>query len=223
VNYTWSKNLDNSSVDANGFTSPLDNFNLHLNKGLSDADHPQTLNGAVTYSFPWGRGKKFGGSLPRWLDSLTGGWDLGATGVWQTGNVFSVSSGRATGPYYNINTNADFTGDRTLGSVMRQGNGVFYFTPDETKQFTFPAAGTIGTSGRNAFRGPQFFDMDASLVKRFKFTERMFVTFRAEAYNLFNNVNFANPGLNLTSPTFGKISSDYNGARTMQLALRFDF
>lgn len=107
---------------------------------------------------------------------------------------------------------------------MRQGNGVFWFTPAEVARFTFPAAGTTGTSGRNSFRGPRYFDMDASLVKHFKLTERIAATFRVEAYDVFNNVNFANPSATLTTPaTFGKISGDYNGARTMQMALRLDF
>jgi len=104
---------------------------------------------------------------------------------------------------------------------------VFYFSPAQiatiTSAASFPAAGTVGTSGRNAFRGPKFFDSDASLVKRFKLTERQSITFRAEAYNLFNNVNFANPTATITSGTFGKISTDYNGARVMQGALRYDF
>lgn len=228
-NYTFSKSIDNISVDANGFTSPLDNFNLGLNRARSDADHPHSMNWSVIYSLPWGRGKRFGNGLPRWADSLTGGWEIGVLGVWQSGNVFSVSSGRATGPYYNVNTLANYTGDRNIGSVSTQGNGVFYFTPDQIAAFSYPAAGTVGSSGRNAFRGPKFFDSDASLVKRFKITERNSVTFRAEAYNLFNNVNFASPltpGQStalLTSGTFGKISTDYNPARVMQLALRYDF
>jgi hypothetical protein len=35
--------------------------------------------------------------------------------------------------------------------------------------------------------------VDLSLVKRFRFTERESLAFRAEAYNLFNNPNFRNP------------------------------
>jgi hypothetical protein len=48
--------------------------------------------------------------------------------------------------------------------------------------------------------------------------------FRAEAFNVFNHVNFANPGTLLTSPdTFGAISQDRNGARQVQLALKYSF
>ena len=52
---------------------------------------------------------------------------------------------------------------------------------------------SIGTSGRNAFRGPRFFNVDATLSKRFKVTETAGATFRLEAYNLFNNPNFGTP------------------------------
>jgi hypothetical protein len=66
--------------------------------------------------------------------------------------------------------------------------------------------------------------VDTSLVKRFQLRESQAVTFRAEAYNLFNHPQFGTPGLSLTTPsTFGKYSATLNGARTMQMALRFDF
>jgi Carboxypeptidase regulatory-like domain len=227
-NYTWSKNLalDNVATDGNGFTEPFDNFNMRLNKAISSADHPHNFNWYTTYALPWGKGKKFGGSLPRWLDSLSGGWELGVLGVWQSGNPFSISSGRATGPT-TTNSLINWSGSRNIGAVRTTGNGVFFFTPAEITALTdassYPAAGFVGNSGQNAFRGPHFFDIDASLVKRFKITEHQAVTFRAEAYNIFNNVRYANPAATITTPTtFGKISTEF-GARVMQGALRYDF
>lgn len=228
-NFTWSKNLsiDNISTDGNGFTSPLDNNNLALDKYLSGADHPFNFNWTAVYSIPWGRGKRFGGGIPKWADTLAGGWDIGMLGVWQSGNPFSILSGRATGPT-TATTTINYTGDRSIGGVYTTGAGVYYFTPAQITALTStanePAAGFVGSSGINSFRGPHFFDMDASLVKRFRITETLSAGFRAEAYNLFNNVNFANPAATITTPsTFGKISSDYNAARIMQLALRIDF
>jgi hypothetical protein len=110
---------------------------------------------------------------------------------------------------------------------------VFFFTPAQIAALTAvanePAAGFIGSSGQNSFRGPHFFDSDVSLVKRFRITERQAVTFRAEAYNVFNNVNFANPAATITTPsTFGKISTDFGpggalSGRVLQGALRYDF
>jgi len=234
-NFTWSKNLamDNVSTDGNGFTESYDNNNLKLNKAISSADHPYNFNWYATYNLPWGRGKRFGGNMNRWLDTITGGWELGVLGVWQSGNPFTISSGRTTGPTTS-NTTINYTGDRTIGGVSTTGGGVYFFTPAQIATLTAvanePAAGFIGSSGQNAFRGPHFFNSDVSLVKRFKITERQAVTFRAEAYNVFNNVNFANPAATITTPTtFGKISTDFgpggNGlsGRILQGALRYDF
>ena len=96
--------------------------------------------------------------------------------------------------------------------------------------YGFPLAGEIGTSGRNAFRGPGFFNIDSSVVKKFKITESQAVTFRAEAYNAFNHTQFSSfdtaarfdPAGRQVSTTFGQ----FNASRTprqMQLAVRFTF
>jgi hypothetical protein len=71
---------------------------------------------------------------------------------------------------------------------MRRGDGVYWLTSEEISRFSYPQAGEIGTGGRNAFRGPRFFNADISLVKKFGFTERH-ASFRAGAYNLFNDAN----------------------------------
>ncbi len=86
-------------------------------------------------------------------------------------------------------------------------------------------AGTYGASDRNDFRGPGYFNVDTSLVKRFAITEHRAFTFRGEAYNLFNTVDFANPSVTLSGSkvAFGRISSVVNNPRIVQLALRFDF
>jgi hypothetical protein len=111
-----------------------------------------------------------------------------------------------------------------MGKVERQGNGVIYFTQAQLAQFSLPAAGAIGSSGRNAFRGPRFFNIDASLIKRFPLWEKHTITFRAEAYNAINNVNFATPGVNLQTPqSFGRISATTGSPRIVMLALRYDF
>lgn len=56
-----------------------------------------------------------------------------------------------------------------------------------------PKAGTFGTMGRNIFRDTGFKNMDFSVFKAFKFTERFNAQFRAEFFNVFNHPNIANP------------------------------
>jgi hypothetical protein len=222
-NYTFSKSLDNISVEGNSFTSPIDNFNLRLNKARGDYDRPHSFNAAFTYTLPVGRGHLLAGGAPRWVDTIIGGWDVGVTNFWQSGSTFTVASGRQTAGAA-INTWANYAGDRKIGSIQRLGDRVIFWTADEIARFTFPNAGEIGTSGRNAFRGPRVFNTDLSLVKRFRLTEKYSISLRAEAYNLFNNVNFAVPGASVATPqSLGRISATIGNPRFCQMALRFDF
>ena len=240
INYTWSKTLDNVSADGSGNTGPLDSYNLTLMRSLSDADRPHTFNWSASYTLPIGRGKRLGGGMPDWLDRIVAGWEIGSLGIITSGQPLSISSGVLTGPNTtdfgplasNLGSLVNYSGtDRSIGSVQRFGGGVRFFTPEQLALFSVPSPGSTGNSGRNTFRGPGFFNTDLSVVKRFRVMgERTFVTFRGEAYNLLNWVNFNPPSVNLQTPqTFGQISStptgasNQSGARILQFALRLDF
>ncbi len=82
--------------------------------------------------------------------------------------------------------------------------------------------GTFGNSGKNILRGPRFFDTDLGLIKDTSITERVKVQFRAEFFNVFNNVNFGNPGTTFGTPGFGKITSA-GDPRILQLCLKVIF
>ena len=81
---------------------------------------------------------------------------------------------------------------------------------------------TYGTFGRNALRGPGAFNTNLSLSKIFRVRERMDVELRADAFNVFNNVEFGNPDTNIGDPNFGQVSSTAD-PRIMQLALHLKF
>ena len=239
INYTWSKTIDNASADGGGNTGPLDNYNFSLMRSRSDIDRPHTFNWSASYTLPIGRGKLIGRGMPDWVDRIVAGWEVGSLGILTSGQPLSISSGIFTGPNVtdfgplasNLGALADYQGtDRSIGKLERFGGGVRFFTPTQLALFSVPAPGSTGNSGRNTFRGPGFFNTDMSLVKRFRMTEKSAVTFRTEAYNLFNTVNFSAPAVNLqTLQTFGVISStptgasNQSGARILQLALRVDF
>jgi hypothetical protein len=224
LNYTFSKSIDNVSLDGNGFTAPIDNYNLALNRGRGDYDRPHVFNGSLIYTLPVGNGKRFGSGLPGWAGALAGGWDFGFLAVMQSGSTFTVNSGRRTGPS-TLNTWANYTGSRTIGKLEKLGDSVVWFAGADRARFDFPGAGEIGTSGRNAFRGPWFMNIDMSMVKQFRIREGHSVSFRWEFYNLFNQPMFANPAVNIATPqSFGRISATTaNNPRIMQLALRYDF
>ena len=165
ANYTFSKSIDNTSSEGQGFTSPIDNFNVRLNRARGDYDIPHAFNSSFIYTLPFGKGRRFAGRAPRWADSVVGGWDLGLLTIWQSGRVVTYLSGFATGPTGYVappatpSSYVNYTGDRNIGSVMRQGDGVYWLTSEEINRFSIPQAGEIGTGGRNAFRGPRFFNV----------------------------------------------------------------
>jgi hypothetical protein len=99
----------------------------------------------------------------------------------------------------------------------------------------------FGNVGRNVLRGPRQTNVDFSIIKRFPFGESRNIEFRAEFFNLFNHVNFANPISNFNAvpataidPSngqirnnnpgdFGRITSTSNNPRLIQFALKLNY
>jgi hypothetical protein len=114
--------------------------------------------------------------------------------------------------------------------------------PSSNGTATAGATGTdFGNVGRNELRGPRQANVDFSIIRRFLITESKNLEFRAEFFNLFNHVNFANPISNLNAiPSsggsidpntgqiinpgdFGRIISTSNNPRFIQFALKLNF
>jgi hypothetical protein len=170
--------------------------------------------------------------MPRWANTLIGGWDIGGLSIWESGAALTATTNpaRYTATSFNTASWYNYSGVRDIGSVMRKVDGydgIYYFDPNtDFAKFSYPGMGDYGNAGRGTFRGPRFFNIDASLVKSFAITERKRLVFRAEAYNLINNVNFAltAASFDLTSrATFGKISGVASNPRLLQGALRFEW
>ena len=89
--------------------------------------------------------------------------------------------------------------------------------------FRVPDRFTIGNAGRNILRGPGIANVDLSIFKNFAFTERMYLQFRAEAFNAFNHTQFGNPNANIELPTQGGRIFSARDPRIGQLALKLYF
>ena len=211
VHYTWSKSLDTISMAGSAFAAPSDSFNPASNKAPSDFDRQRVLNA-------------FGNvRLPITEHGLFSGWNLGIMTIRERGQRFSVSSGRQLAQA-GVNSLADYSGSRNIGSVLHESNAIYWFTVDQNKLFTIPAVGSRGTSGRNSFIGPGYFTLDASLFKSFRVKEGKSIMFRAECLNVLNHPNFGVPATNLSDPgNFGRITTQLGSPRALQLALRFVF
>ena len=98
-----------------------------------------------------------------------------------------------------------------------------WFNTNCFQRLTLPAnAGQFGNTGRNTVRGPGFARTDLSLFKNFDFPGGSRFQFRVEAFNLFNNVRFGQPGGTIGSATFGQITSA-DDARIIQLGFKYQF
>ncbi|MDW5264660.1 MULTISPECIES: hypothetical protein [Acidobacteriaceae] len=94
-----------------------------------------------------------------------------------------------------------------------------------TAAYTTNAVGTFGNSGRNSLVGPGLENVDFGFTKALPSLKVVHPLFRAEAFNLLNHTNLANPNSSLSSSTFGKITSvNANGSpRVLQVAFRLEF
>ena len=84
--------------------------------------------------------------------------------------------------------------------------------------------GTYGNVGKNSFRAPPAFQLDAQVSRLFPIYEALTVDLRLEAYNALNHPNFGNPDAKVSDGTFGQISgTNLTSARVFQGALEFSF
>ncbi len=97
-----------------------------------------------------------------------------------------------------------------------------------TCSFQNPTTG-LGNIQRNAITGPGFADVDMSVEKNTKITERVTFKLRVDAFDILNHPNFGQPTGNTASSTFGQISStrfatsDGGSSRQLQLSGKFVF
>jgi hypothetical protein len=82
---------------------------------------------------------------------------------------------------------------------------------------------TRGNLGAGTFRRGGIRNLNAALSRSWNLAKDKSLTFRVESINFLNTPQFAEPGVNLTSPSFGQITNTYNDGRTFQFQLRFRF
>ena len=69
----------------------------------------------------------------------------------------------------------------------------------DARAFRRPTGARFGTTGRNIMVGPGIVNLDMSLFRTFKFSERLSLEFKAECFNISNTPKFSNPSANVAS------------------------
>lgn len=229
VNYTWSHAIDNQSSVTNVINEGAlcDLTNPNACRGNSDFDVRHLININGIYDLPVGRGRFFGKNMPSWLDAIIGNWSISGIFVGRSGLALNSRSRSYSTNFY-LDTPAILNGN---SSVFKQrihddsSGGIQLFDNPQAviAALRYPKHGETGS--RNIFRGPSFFNTDLAISKRFRmpWSENQRLTFRAEAYNVFNQNFFDAPDLDFTSPNFGRMTRSLSSPREIQFALRFDF
>ena len=229
TNYTYGQSLDNSSAitgtQAGGQVGVvMDPEDRMRDYGLSTFDVRNRFSLSGVYELPIGTGKPFLSGVKGVADKLVSGWQLNAIVNVQSGFPFTPILG------FNQSRNGD-TGlpDRPNWAPGRTSDGIYLRTPEhwvDATAFALPAAGTYGNVGRNVLTGPGLTDVDMSMFKTTRLTERSSLQFRAEAFNLLNRSNFGLPNLVMLTPSgapassAGAITTTATTSRQIQLGLK---
>jgi hypothetical protein len=200
-----------------------------MNRTLAFYDRPHNLHVGFTIKAPFG-------ATGRWAKTGVSGVVLGG---WQLNGIFARFSGQpftVTASGTSLNTSGSSqTADLVKNHVDILGGtgpGQSYFDP-----FAFASVTGVrfGNSGLNLLRGPGTTNLDLSLFREFKATERFHIQFRAEAFNASNTPHFNNPGANVSNMTlnsdgsikarngYGEITSAQPDERQVRFGLRFSF
>lgn len=265
--WTYGHSIGNTG-GSNEAQTAQNPFNFEADRGNNAFDIRHSANLSILYHLPFRLDNKF-------AQAAIGGWEVG--GIWNgrtglpidityarpdiayrddaTGQIVAgpINSGAGSTPIVNNPYGGAFRSNRRPDVVpgvdpfLDTGDRRFILNP---AAFAIPQPGQFGNLGRYALHGPGLSQIDFTVHKQFRITERQNVEFRAEMYNIFNRANFANPpavlntalgvGSNLLQPgqpftrgaaggafgvANGTVSRDVGlGAqRQIQFSLRYNF
>ncbi|MEK7407450.1 MAG: carboxypeptidase regulatory-like domain-containing protein [Acidobacteriota bacterium] len=243
-NYTRGKALADFDGDSNDLLNgerPSPVRFPRYNRGEHMPRHQFNVN--WVYELPFGAGKPYlKGAL---AGKVFGGWQVSGLLNMRSGLPGSVVSGVGTfvrnalsgGNTVDLTKNATAGDIRALTGRRDVADGVLWFDPclsgflgsectDSRAAkglFALPQSGLLGQLGQSVLFGPRRFLVDMGLMKRTRIAERKDFEVRWEVFNVFNTVNFALPGLNVTAASFGRITRTVNNPRLMQFALKVNF
>jgi hypothetical protein len=200
--YTFSKNMGTAgNINSDGGPRIHLPQYFHLNRAVSDLNIPHNFQFSGIYELPFGKGKKFASSGP--ASWFLGGWQVNALLSAMSGQPFSVT---APGTDLNAPGNAQ-RADLLKPNVEKIGGvgpGQVWF---DRSAFGQVREARFGTAGWNILQSPGIINLDGSLFRSFRVTERVNIQFRAEAFNLTNTPHFNAPVADVANSRFMEITS----------------
>jgi hypothetical protein len=224
--YTWSRFTER--------VFKLNPYDTEYEERVSAADVPHRVTVSGIWELPFGHGRRFAADANRFTDAFIGGWSLQAIGSMQSGQPIDLS-GRNV--YFNGNVDSlktDYSGN-TNSPVFDISGFYFHDAAVQTNGVDDPAKQRADTRIRlsqniryfpsklDGLRSPKLNLWDISLIKQMRMTDRVRAQFHVEFLNAFNRAVYSNPNTDPTNADFGKVTSQTNLPRDIQLAMKLIF
>ncbi len=229
VSYTYSKCLTDGSVSSGlqqGIYEQADPYNKKYDYGLCSFDirHNLTANGLYMLPFHGNR--------------LITGWQVGSILTAMSGLPVTIQEGvQQAGINAIQGDRPNYSGTCPGGKGQVLGKWYNWFN---SSCYAIQPYGTLGNVGRASVGGPALFELDASIIKETKITERLDTQFRAEFFNILNHTNLGLPSSYAVATGFppfvpavlspsglpgesGSIGATSTTAREIQFALKLIF
>jgi hypothetical protein len=218
ANYQYSHSIDNAGSVGGTSTVVAQNWqDLGAEQGNSSFDQRHRVTGTYLYELPFGKDKHWftAGTASHILEglSVSGSYTI-ATGSYLTPSYQAAVADVARG------TAGTLRPDRVPGISLDAGGGskLKWFN---TAAFVAPA-GAYGTASRNSIEGPGTIQNNMSLSKTVRLGDTRSMEIRATLDNAFNTVQYSGVDTNVTSPTFGQVTSA-GSMRSFNFTARFRF
>ncbi|PYT58123.1 MAG: hypothetical protein DMG35_18720 [Acidobacteria bacterium] len=237
ANYTYSHSIDIFGINQeNTQFSATSPFRPEWDRGPSVFDRHHVINFHWYHELPLGKGQRFGGNNAV-VNKIIGGWHWAGIWTYASGFPLCVFGGFDYGtenPQINCNLpNSSFKNpgaSRHIGVTGSNGVGTTgdmnLFANPETvsSMFRYPLISQDHRFGFGAIRGLPSWQVDLSVGKMTKVTERVAIGLTADFLNAFNHPIFNDPGTDATDlSTFGVINSTRNNPRFIQIGFRVEF
>jgi hypothetical protein len=224
VTFLAAYTLSKSNADGCNLGASCDSSNAYNRKGdygTSDLNQKHVFSVAFTAQSPYNK------SSNRLLANVAGGWALNGIVQVTSGKPYTVTTGKDTEnigccQQQRVNVVSNPSSNIPANSTEKQ-----WINPSA---FALPAAYTYGSEKVNPWVSQHYNNVDLSIFRQFHIGlgEDRYFEFRAESFNLFNNVVFNTPITNFSSapdssgnPTFGTVNSQWNAPRQLQMSLKF--
>ena len=220
TSYTLSRAI-NFDDESGNISTPA---NISLSRGLAGFNRTHSFVQSFVWAIPFASHTH---GITRWV---LDGWQLSGLFARQSGTPLDITTS-GTNLHAPGNTQrANVSGTPTI--LDHTGPGQLYF---DKSVYSTPAAtltsatgvsyAPFGTLTRNGsgLTGPGYLNLDATIFKKFKFTERVGGEIRADMFNALNHPNFNNPNTSVTSATFGEINGTASSPRLVRFGLRVTF